>query len=207
VPYADFVTTTTHKTLRGPRGGLILCKEKYAAAINKAIFPGIQGGPLMHIIASKAVCLKEALTDEFKAYQKQIVKNAKALCDALISEGFDIVSGGTDNHLMLINLTKTGITGKEAEHMLDEVSITVNKNTILLRMDLKSTNKSRENIEFANSIKKRLENESIKINILADSKNNWNGELGSKSIRIEISDKCTISDAKKLLTAIVNLNH
>jgi len=130
IPYADFVTTTTHKTLRGPRGGLILCKEQYAAAINKAIFPGIQGGPLMHIIASKAVCFKEALTDEFKAYQIQIIKNAKALSDALISEGFDIVSGGTDNHLMLINLTKIGITGKEAEHMLDEVSITVNKNTI-----------------------------------------------------------------------------
>ena len=130
VPYADFVTTTTHKTLRGPRGGLILCKEQYAAAINKAIFPGIQGGPLMHVIASKAVCLKEALSDEFKVYQTQIVKNAAALCDSLINEGFDIVSGGTDNHLMLVDLTKLGVTGKDAEHMLDEVSITVNKNTI-----------------------------------------------------------------------------
>lgn len=130
VPYADFVTTTTHKTLRGPRGGLILCKEKHAAAINKAIFPGIQGGPLMHVIAAKAVCLKEALSDEFKLYQQQVIKNAKVLSEALISEGFDIVSGGTDNHLMLLDLTKTGVTGKEAEHMLDEVSITANKNTI-----------------------------------------------------------------------------
>ncbi len=130
VPYADFVTTTTHKTLRGPRGGLILCKEKYAKAIDKAIFPGTQGGPLMHVIAAKAVCLKEALSDEFKAYQKQVVKNAAALAEALQKEGFKLVSGGTDNHLMLIDLTGTGVTGKEAEHMLDEVNITVNKNTI-----------------------------------------------------------------------------
>ncbi len=130
VPYADFVTTTTHKTLRGPRGGLILCKEKYAKMINKAVFPGIQGGPLMHIIAAKAVCFGEALTDEFKAYQTQIVKNAKALCDALIKRGFKIVSGGTDNHLMLIDLTNMNITGKEAEKLLDDVGVTVNKNTI-----------------------------------------------------------------------------
>ena len=130
VPYADFVTTTTHKTLRGPRGGLILCREEHKAAINKAIFPGIQGGPLMHVIAAKAVCLKEAMTDEFKAYQKQIVKNAAALCEALKAEGFNIVSGGTDNHLMLVNLSNIGVTGKDAEHMLDEVSITVNKNTV-----------------------------------------------------------------------------
>ena len=130
VPYADFVTTTTHKTLRGPRGGLILCKEKYGKMINKAVFPGIQGGPLMHIIAAKAVCFGEALTDEFKAYQTQIVKNAKALCDALIKRGFKIVSGGTDNHLMLIDLTNMNITGKEAEKLLDDVGVTVNKNTI-----------------------------------------------------------------------------
>ncbi len=130
VPYADFVTTTTHKTLRGPRGGLILCKEEHKLAINKAIFPGIQGGPLMHVIAAKAVCLKEAMTDEFKAYQQQIVKNAAALCEALKAEGFNIVSGGTDNHLMLVNLSNIGVTGKDAEHMLDEVSITVNKNTV-----------------------------------------------------------------------------
>lgn len=130
VPYADFVTTTTHKTLRGPRGGLILCKEKYAKMINKAVFPGIQGGPLMHIIAAKAVCFGEALTDEFKSYQTQIVKNAKALCDALIKRGFKIVSGGTDNHLMLIDLTNMNITGKEAEKLLDDVGVTVNKNTI-----------------------------------------------------------------------------
>jgi len=130
VPYADFVTTTTHKTLRGPRGGLILCKEEYAKAIDKAIFPGIQGGPLMHVIASKAVCFREALTDEFKAYQKQIIKNAKVLADTLTEKGFRLVSGGTDNHLMLVDLTNFDVTGKEAEKRLDEVRITVNKNTI-----------------------------------------------------------------------------
>lgn len=130
VPYADFVTTTTHKTLRGPRGGLILCKEKHAKAIDKAIFPGLQGGPLMHVIAAKAVCFKEALSPKFKEYQTQIIKNAKALSEALIQEGFTIVSGGTDNHLMLVDLTNMGVTGKEAEHILDEVSITANKNTI-----------------------------------------------------------------------------
>ena len=130
VPYADVVTTTTHKTLRGPRGGLILCREEFAKQIDKAVFPGTQGGPLMHIIAAKAVALGEALTDEFKEYQKQIVKNAAALCEALIKEGFDIVSGGTDNHLMLLKLTNMGITGKELEQRLDEVHITANKNTI-----------------------------------------------------------------------------
>ncbi len=130
VPYADFVTTTTHKTLRGPRGGLILCKEKYAKIIDKAVFPGIQGGPLMHIIASKAVCFGEALKDDFKDYQKQIIKNAAAMCKELINCGFDIVSGGTDNHLMLVDLQSKGVTGKEAEHLLDEVGITCNKNTV-----------------------------------------------------------------------------
>lgn len=130
VPYADFVTTTTHKTLRGPRGGMILCKEKYAAMINKAVFPGCQGGPLMHIIAAKAVCFKEAMTEEFKAYQLQIKKNAAALAKALMEKGVKIVSGGTDNHLMLLDLTVFDKTGKEVEHALDEVCITVNKNTI-----------------------------------------------------------------------------
>ncbi len=130
VPYADVVTTTTHKTLRGPRGGLILCKEKYAKQIDKAVFPGTQGGPLMHIIAAKAVALGEALTPEFREYQAQIVKNASALCGGLIKEGFDIVSAGTDNHLMLLKLIKNGITGKELEHRLDEVHITANKNTV-----------------------------------------------------------------------------
>lgn len=130
VPYADVVTTTTHKTLRGPRGGMILCKEEFAKQIDKAVFPGTQGGPLMHIIAAKAVALGEALTPEFKEYQIQIVKNAKALCNGLIDEGFDIVSGGTDNHLMLLKLIKNGITGKELEHRLDEVHITANKNTV-----------------------------------------------------------------------------
>ena len=130
VPYADVVTTTTHKTLRGPRGGMILCKEELAKQIDKAVFPGTQGGPLMHIIAAKAVALGEALTPEFKEYQVQIVKNAKALCAGLLDEGFDIVSGGTDNHLMLLKLIKNGITGKELEHRLDEVHITANKNTV-----------------------------------------------------------------------------
>jgi glycine hydroxymethyltransferase len=130
VPHADVVTTTTHKTLRGPRGGMILCKEEYAKAIDKAIFPGTQGGPLMHIIAAKAVCFGEALRPEFKEYQKQILKNAAALANALKNEGFSLVSGGTDNHLMLLDLRSVGITGKELEHRLDEVRITANKNTI-----------------------------------------------------------------------------
>ena len=131
VPYADVVTTTTHKTLRGPRGGLILCNdEEIAKKINKAIFPGIQGGPLEHVIAGKAVCFGEALKPEFKAYQHQVVLNCKALADALKAEGFDLVSGGTDNHLILVDLRPMGITGKEMEKRLDEVHITVNKNAI-----------------------------------------------------------------------------
>lgn len=131
IPYADVVTTTTHKTLRGPRGGLILTKDpEFGKQFNKAIFPGIQGGPLMHTIAAKAVCFKEALSPEFKEYQTQIIKNAAALAEGLISEGFQLVSGGTDNHLILLDLTSTGVTGKDAEHLLDEVGITVNKNAI-----------------------------------------------------------------------------
>lgn len=130
VPYADIVTTTTHKTLRGPRGGMIICKEQFAKQIDKAVFPGTQGGPLMHIIAAKAVALGEALTEEFKNYQKQVVKNAAVLADELMKHGIDIVSGGTDNHLMLLDLRNNGITGKELEHRLDEVRITANKNTI-----------------------------------------------------------------------------
>ncbi len=131
LPYADVVTTTTHKTLRGPRGGMILCNdEEMAKRINKAIFPGMQGGPLMHIIAAKAVCFGEALKPEFKAYQQQVVKNANAMAKAFIEEGFDLVSGGTDNHLMLVDLRNFDITGKELERRLDEVNITVNKNAI-----------------------------------------------------------------------------
>lgn len=130
VPYCDFVTTTTHKTLRGPRGGMILCKEKYAKAIDKAIFPGTQGGPLMHIIAAKAVCLGEALKPEFKEYGKQIVKKCKALADGLVKRGCKLVSGGTDNHVLLMDLRDTGVTGKELEARLDDCYITVNKNTI-----------------------------------------------------------------------------
>lgn len=128
--FAEFVTSTTHKTLRGPRGGLILCQEKYARDIDKAIFPGIQGGPLMHIIAAKAMAFKEALLPEFKEYQQQIVKNAKELADSLAACGFHLVSGGTDNHMMLINLSNMEVTGKEAEIALDGVGITVNKNTV-----------------------------------------------------------------------------
>ena len=130
VPYADFVTTTTHKTLRGPRGGMILCKEQYAKAIDKAIFPGTQGGPLEHVIAGKAVCFKEALSDEFKAYQHQIVLNAKAMAEEFNKQGIRLVSGGTDNHLMLLDLTGTGVTGKALEALLGQANITVNKNTI-----------------------------------------------------------------------------
>lgn len=130
VEHADFVTTTTHKTLRGPRGGMILCKEKYAKQVDKAVFPGIQGGPLMHIIAAKAVCFKEALSDDFKEYAKQIVENAKVLGEAFVEEGLRIVSGGTDNHLLLVDVTPLGLTGKVAEEVLDNVGITTNKNTI-----------------------------------------------------------------------------
>lgn len=130
VPYADFVTSTTHKTLRGPRGGLILCKEEYAKKIDSCIFPGIQGGPLEHIIAGKAVCFKEALEDSFKDYAHQVVLNAKVLAESLVNYGFNLVSGGTDNHLMLIDLRNKGITGKEATELLDAVGITVNKNAV-----------------------------------------------------------------------------
>ena len=130
VPYADFVTTTTHKTLRGPRGGLILCKEKYAKDLDKNIFPGMQGGPLMHIIASKAVCLKEALDPSFKEYAAQVVKNCKVLADELVKRDFKLVSGGTDNHLILVDLNNKDITGKEAEKLLDTIGITLNKNTV-----------------------------------------------------------------------------
>lgn len=130
VPYADFVTTTTHKTLRGPRGGMVLCREEFAKKLNSSLFPGMQGGPLMHVIAAKAVAFKEAMSEEFKQYQDQVVKNAKALANALMDLKFSLISGGTDNHLMLVDLTNKDITGKDAEAFLDLASITVNKNTI-----------------------------------------------------------------------------
>ena len=130
VPYADFVTTTTHKTLRGPRGGMILCKEQYAKIIDKAVFPGTQGGPLMHVIAGKAVAFGEALKPEFKAYQEQILRNAKAMSETFVELGIKLVSGGTDNHLMLLDLSDTDVTGKQLENMLDEVNITLNKNAV-----------------------------------------------------------------------------
>ena len=130
VPYADIVTTTTHKTLRGPRGGMILAREEFAKKINSAVFPGMQGGPLMHVIAAKAICLKEAMAPEFKTYAQNVRKNAAALAEALVANGFDLVSGGTDNHLMLVDLRSRGITGKELQDKLDEVHITINKNAI-----------------------------------------------------------------------------
>jgi len=130
VPYADVVTTTTHKTLRGPRGGMILCRQQYAQAIDKSVFPGLQGGPLMHIIAAKAVCFEEALSPAFKAYQKQVISNAKALASSLMSEGVRLVSGGTDNHLMLVDLGPDGMSGKEVEKLLDRAHITLNKNSV-----------------------------------------------------------------------------
>ncbi len=130
VPYADFTTTTTHKTLRGPRGGMILCKEEWAARIDKAVFPGIQGGPLMHVIAAKAVCFKEAMTEEFRTYQQEIINNARVLADELIRQNFRLVSGGTDTHLMLVDVRNQGLTGKVAEELLEQVDITVNKNAI-----------------------------------------------------------------------------
>ena len=130
VPHAQFVTTTTHKTLRGPRGGMVMCQEEYAKALDKAVFPGLQGGPLMHVIAAKAVALKEALSPDFKEYQRQVVANAKALAAALSERGWRLVSGGTDNHLMLVDVKARGLTGRDAERALDEVGVTVNKNTI-----------------------------------------------------------------------------
>ena len=130
MPYADFVTSTTHKTLRGPRGGIILCKEKYAKLIDKAVFPGIQGGPLEHVIAGKAVCFKEAMDESFKEYVGQLLKNCKVLSEELMKRGFNLVSGGTDNHLMLVDLRSKKLTGKEAEKLLEQVNITVNKNAI-----------------------------------------------------------------------------
>ena len=130
VEYADIVTSTTHKTLRGPRGGIILCKEEYAKKIDSAVFPGMQGGPLMHIIAAKAICFKEALAPEFKEYQKQVIANAKAMAERFIENGFNIISGGTDNHLMLVDVTNFGVNGKEVQNLLDSANITLNKNTI-----------------------------------------------------------------------------
>jgi glycine hydroxymethyltransferase len=130
VPYADFVTTTTHKTLKGPRGGMIMCKAEYARAINKMVFPGIQGGPLVHVIAAKAVAFKEAMNREFKDYQIKVIKNAKKLAEELIKGGFKVISGGTDNHMMLVDLTNKGTTGKDAEEALGMTGITVNKNVV-----------------------------------------------------------------------------
>ena len=169
MPYADVVTTTTHKTLRGPRGGLILTNnEEIAVKINKAIFPGIQGGPLMHTIAAKAVCFKEALDPSFKTYAEQVVKNASVLADTLMAEGFKLVSGGTDNHLMLVNLTDTGVTGKEAEKMLDEVGITVNKTQFRLIQRVRSLQAVSESVllpQLQEVLKKKIWSKSVNLSL------------------------------------------
>ena len=168
VKYAHFVTTTTHKTLRGPRGGMILCKEEFGKAIDKALFPGVQGGPLMHIIAGKAVCFKEALSPEFKEYQKQVVKNASVLASELINRGYNMLTKGTDNHLMLMDLRGTGVTGKAAETMLDEVRITVNKNAIPFDTEKPSITSGLRIGTPAVTTRGMKENEMIKIAELID---------------------------------------
>ncbi|MEA1936105.1 MAG: serine hydroxymethyltransferase [Thermodesulfobacteriota bacterium] len=191
VPICEFVTTTTHKTLRGPRGGVVMCKEDFAKVMNSRVFPGSQGGPLMHIIAAKAVALKEALTDEFKVYQAQIVKNAKAMADELISEGFRLVSGGTDNHLFLIDLTDKGITGKDADEVLDRAGITVNKNTI--PFDTKGP-------QIASGIRigtpavttRGMKEEEMKIvaRLISDTLKNINDEKRVAEVREEVGSLC-----------------
>ena len=189
VPYADVVTTTTHKTLRGPRGGVIMCKEEHAKAINKAIFPGTQGGPLMHIIAAKAVCFGEALKPEFKEYQKQIVNNAKALADALIAEGFNLVSGGTDNHLMLVDLQNMNITGKELQNRLDEVYITVNKNSVPNDPASPIYNKWNQN-RYTSSYNKRTEGRGYEDNRKTDQDDSDRLETKADEIRDEVTKIC-----------------
>ncbi len=190
VPYADFVTTTTHKTLRGPRGGMILCKEEYAKAIDKAIFPGTQGGPLMHVIAAKAVCFKEAMEPAFKDYQKQIVLNAKAMCGKLIENGIRIVSGGTDNHLMLLDVHEKGMTGKKVETLLDLANITVNKNTIPFET-LKPTVTSGIRIGTpAVTTRGFKEEECVKVaDFITDIV--LNGEAAVESVKAKVIDLCS----------------
>ena len=189
VEYADFVTTTTHKTLRGPRGGMILCKEKYAKQIDKAVFPGIQGGPLMHVIAGKAVCFKEALEPEFKTYQEQVIKNAKVLAEELQKYGFKLLSDGTDNHLILIDLRNKGITGKELEVRLDDVGITINKNSIPYDPEKPSITSGIRIGTPAVTTRGFKEGEMKKIaNLINETVNNY--ETNKEKIREEVSKIC-----------------
>ena len=189
VEYADFVTTTTHKTLRGPRGGMILCKEKYAKQIDKAVFPGIQGGPLMHVIAGKAVCFKEALEPEFKKYQEQVIKNAKVLAEELQKLGFKLLSDGTDNHLILIDLRNKGITGKELEVRLDEVGITINKNSIPFDPEKPSITSGIRIGTPAVTTRGFKEGEMKKIaNLINETVNNF--ETNKEKIKQEVNDIC-----------------
>lgn len=189
VEYADFVTTTTHKTLRGPRGGMILCKEKYAKQIDKAVFPGVQGGPLMHVIAGKAVCFKEALQPEFKTYQEQVIKNSKALADELQKLGFKLLSNGTDNHLILIDLLNKGITGKELEIRLDDVGITVNKNAIPYDSEKPSITSGIRIGTPAVTTRGFKEGEMKKIaNLINETVNNY--ETNKEKIREEVNKIC-----------------
>ena len=189
VEYADFVTTTTHKTLRGPRGGMILCKEKYAKQIDKAVFPGIQGGPLMHVIAGKAVCFKEALQPEFKTYQEQVIKNAKVLAEELQKHGFKLLSDGTDNHLILIDLRNKRITGKELEVRLDEVGITINKNSIPYDPEKPSITSGIRIGTPAVTTRGFKEGEMKKIaNLINETVNNY--ETNKEKIREEVQNIC-----------------
>ena len=189
VEYADFVTTTTHKTLRGPRGGMILCKEKYAKQIDKAVFPGIQGGPLMHVIAGKAVCFKEALEPEFKTYQEQVIKNAKVLAEELQKYGFKLLSDGTDNHLILIDLRNKGITGKELEERLDDVGITINKNSIPYDPEKPSITSGIRIGTPAVTTRGFKEGEMKKIaNLINETVNNY--ETKKDEIRVEVQKIC-----------------
>ncbi|MBI3753177.1 MAG: serine hydroxymethyltransferase [Deltaproteobacteria bacterium] len=191
VPYAEFVTTTTHKTLRGPRAGMIMCRADYAKAVDKMIFPGIQGGPLMHVIAAKAVALKEALEPSFKEYQKQIVANAKTLADELIKKGYNLVSGGTDNHLMLVDLTKKDITGKETEEALVRAGITVNKNTIPFETKSPFVT-SGIRIGTAAATTKGMKEAEMKIiaNLIDEAIKNRNDEVKLSSIKADVRALC-----------------
>ncbi len=191
VPHAQFVTTTTHKTLRGPRGGMILCQQEYAKAIDKAVFPGMQGGPLMHVIAAKAVAFKEALTPEFQVYQQQVIKNAAALAQGLLGRGFNLVSGGTDNHLILVDLRSKGLTGKKAEKVLDEVRITVNKNTIPFDPESPFTT-SGIRIGTPAMTSRGMDEAAMQViaNLMADALENAGSEVALAKVRKGVAELC-----------------
>lgn len=191
VPHAQFVTTTTHKTLRGPRGGMILCQQEYAKAIDKAVFPGMQGGPLMHVIAAKAVAFREALTPEFQVYQQQVIKNADALAQGLLARGFDLVSGGTDNHLILVDLRSKGLTGKKAEKILDTVRITVNKNTIPFDPESPFTT-SGIRIGTPAMTSRGMDEAAMQViaNLMADALENTDSEIALAKVRKGVADLC-----------------